>query len=647
MSKQRFPITDFSKGIIRRADAEDIAKNACYDSNNIDASSPLGTLMAIPTSASKTLGTTTLATGKLFDWIKTKDNKHNLIYADSGYLNVVTDFYNSSPGSYFGATSIASTATSMVVHNEEVRVANGTTSGVPTAPTWIGYCDYGQFGGSTKGWQHSSTKIDIVDVCSFDSAFVVTVTPNSGIMAFDSGSTYYYTLTAVYDGIQETPIMQRNTGGGITNYFIASSDYSDATIYISLKTSEIPSRVTAIKLYRKELNTNNNTSLWRLQQSFNIISSTAYTDRNGTAQTWGTSGSYKTITYVDNNTDILSSYEQQSGIPETLESSDVYYSLNCDLNAYHYVAGCYKSSLPDSPFMLFRSKQYRYDTFNWISDYLKLPTMPLAMKAFGGKIWVFSENNIYIINPDGLYIEKTTTGIGCLSQRSIVVTDYGMFWCDYKNAYWHNGEQIIPIGEPIRTDVTSTYDWSGFSKNYTVGLQDKAPIVIFHSPKNIVLFIIPDHTNLISNVWAYHIPLKRFDCWRSFTICGNTSTGFGAFTGRNGECFIANGTSLEEPLAGTGYRSYYWISPILDFDSPSLTKVFYKPIMESTSLTSTPTITYGKNRATPTSSLTTGEFISGGEYETGKLMQIKITEGTGYGNIVYSVDIVARKYYEL
>jgi len=656
MSQERFSIVSFDKGIIKRADSEDIPDNAASDSNNIDADAAEGILKAIPTSTAKTMGTTTATAGRLFDWIKTKDSKWNLVYADAGYLNIVTDFYAASPASNFGATAIASTATSMVVHNEEVRVANGTTTGVPTTPTWIGNCDYGHFGGASKSWQYGNAGISRPTYSTDHSAtFDIDIVGHNGSTTFDSSKKYYYNISLVYDGIQESPI-----GNSTASYSIPAhgQDFDYLTLTVTLNTiANLNARVTGIKIYRRyetygKVSLSDST-LWRLQQSIDVTSAVGYVDRTGANISWATSGAHKTIDYVDNNTDILSSYEEQTGIPETLTTSDVYYSLDTDLNAYHYVAGCYKSEMPESAFLAFRSKQYRYDMFDWTRDYLKLPSIPTAWKAFNGKIWAFDENNAYRINADGFYIEDTTVGVGCLSQRSIVITDYGMFWCDYKNAYWHDGEQIRTIGDAIKTDVTATYDWTGFAKNYTVGEQSKTPVVVFHSLKNLILFIVPDHTGSYSNVWTFHVTKQRWDSWLQFTACGNTSTGFGAFVGKFGETYVATGSSMLDALSGNiatssiTYRAFYWVSKVLDFGNPSLSKVFYRPTMDSTALTAAPTITYGKNRATPTTSLTSSEFKSGGNYEEGKLLQVKITEATGYGNSVYSLDITLRKFFEL
>ncbi len=650
MPRERFAITDFG-GIIKRADAEDIPDNAASDSNNIDGDAPEGYCQAIPIALTKPNLNNLCQASRLFEWIKTKDSLWNLVHVDAANINVMADFYHTTAPTA-GMTPVACAATSMVSHNEEVHVAVG-NDGVTaaSAPNWTGYCDYAQFGGSTLGWKSLSAVLARPTYTTDYTISTITPHTSAGSNIFDVTKTYQYNISAVYDGLQESPL--GSSFQSITLSGIPDADYLTMTITI-VGVASLNPRITGYKLYRREVDVilgtaGGDKTLWKLQCEFNATATVAYVDRNGSNISWGTSGADKTVIYVDNNTDLYSSYEEQTGMPETLTSSDVYYILNTDLNAFHFVAGCTKTGLPDASMMMFRSKQYRYDMFDWTNDYLKLPTVPTAIKAYNGKIWVFDENNCYRINPEGMYIEDPTAGVGCLSQRSITVTDYGMFWCDIKNSYWHDGEKIIPIGNAIKSEIVSGAHWHGFNADNVLGHQGLTPVVVFHAPKNTILFIIPDYAALNgeSNVWAFHVQKKRWDKWLAFTSAPASTVGFGAFSGRLGEVYVSTGTSLVEALGGATWRAFYWVSKILDFDQPARQKVFYKLNTDNTTTTAAPTFTYGKDRAVPTSSLTGGEFKSGGDYEVGKLMQIEINEATGYGNIVRSIEILLRKLFEL
>jgi hypothetical protein len=620
-------LKDFNYGIIKHFDPMDIPIQAASDSNNIDGDAPDGKIQAISTAVEYK------SSARGFDakrsaWIVGSDGKWNLVYVSgdtTNALKVITDWYGSFADS---GLSVAYNGYSFVVHNQECHIGCGTTN----APQWIGYCNYGHFSGATIGWLAESSFL------GYPSSFgaytdTLTVTPHSGTNVFNADVTYTYAMSYIYDYLQESPlgIVSRPTydnGDGDADYLTISYSIDDYTY--------LPSRITGIKVYRKESNTSlNQDSLYRLMKTFDVTLSTGWAT---------TGGNEKHITFKDDNgitTPIGATYEQETGIAETIDSSSVYYTLSCESNSSLIVGGCTKTGIPDASHMLFKSQAYRYDMFNWsaIGSFLKLPTQPTALVNFNNRVWAFDENNTYRIDTNSMTVEEHIFGVGCLSQRGITITPYGMFWCDAKNAYWHDGQTVTPIGEPIRSD---TGDWHGFSTNYATDRQDKRPIVIFASAKNCILFIIPYDTGTdVTNVWAWHVSKKRWDSWVVFTPdCGSSC---GAFVGKNGEVYIGDGTSkLYDAFGAATKRSFYWISGELPKDDMGQTKEFVQLNTRTTSVTAAPSFTYGIDGATPTSSLTSSKFITSGDYEKGKTVKIKVNESTGYGNTISLIEIIYR-----
>ena len=43
--------------------------------------------------------------------------------------------------------------------------------------------------------------------------------------------------------------------------------------------------------------------------------------------------------------------------------------------------------------------------FNWIEDYLVLPSTPTALASFQGRLYAFDKQNTYRIDPNNLIIE--------------------------------------------------------------------------------------------------------------------------------------------------------------------------------------------------------------------------------------------------
>ena len=98
---------------------------------------------------------------------------------------------------------------------------------------------------------------------------------------------------------------------------------------------------------------------------------------------------------------------------------------------------------------MYKSKPYRFDQFNFLEDFLVLPTTPTALAAFNGRIFVFDDNNTYQIEPNNLYIEDVIEGTGCMGQDAVFVNDYGMCFADKNSIYLHDGRRPVSIGESI------------------------------------------------------------------------------------------------------------------------------------------------------------------------------------------------------
>lgn len=575
--KENLDIRSFG-GTITRADLQDIPLNAASSSDHVDGDAEEGVLKGIPISAATTgLGVGDTALGC---WVKSSDNKWNWIYTTGAAIYGHKDWYGTPTG--IGLTT-AKNGTSFVANNQEAHIACGTSN----EAQWFGYITYGQFTGTPiNDWRLVDSKIPKPNT-SAGSVYVYdhSVT-SSASMSFDATYTYYYTVSLVYDYLQESPLLLPAAEAYSP---IAEGDASSITVTIKAPTiASMNPRITAVKLYRKDSPIDDplGAALWRLVKVVDIANSTS----------WTTSGGDRTIDVVDDNTFSYggATYEQETGIAEDIESTDLKYTLNCALNGYHYAANCAKTGIADASLMLFRSQAYRFDTFNWsgLGEFIKLPTVPTAMVGYNNRLWLFDENRIYRVDPVNMVIEDITEGIGCLSQRSITVTDYGMFWCDAKNAYWHDGNSIIPIGDAIRSNDL-TKQWHG---SVTVS----SPVVVFYPLKNTVIFGVADAgTSHYWFAWAFHVTKKRWDKWSQLESCASGTASY-LFVGKNGELYCSTGSALTYPVGGSSIRACEWTTKELDFDSPSQKKRIYKFSVQTLS-TETLGITYTLDGSATTS----------------------------------------------
>ena len=274
-----------------------------------------------------------------------------------------------------------------------------------------------------------------------------------GANNFVSGAKCFYKIALVYDN------------GAISKLNLQQSEYTTSAacdyviLDIKLSASDLSRRVTAIQVYRRGGDTEGDESTqWYLAVN-DIPLSTGWTPIFN--------GQDEIIYYVkriyDTNSNILNTYEKNSG----LTSSEVTihtlpnYSLSTVCNNFNIIGKCYIPDMDNLTNYLFKSLAGRYNSFN-ISDldsFTKLPTTPTALASFNGRLFAFDENNTYIINTEYMIIEDELEGIGCLSQNSVVTTEFGMFFADDSNIYHYTGKETIPIANSILKTRSGKQGW--------------------------------------------------------------------------------------------------------------------------------------------------------------------------------------------
>ena len=346
---------------------------------------------------------------------------------------------------------------------------------------------------------------------------------------FVSTKEYWYKASFIYDGYQESPL-------GIETQLLTPTN-KNVQVTMDLYTDNLSSRVTAIALYRAESSgdgATEPTGFYRLVGTYDLDVSWRYS----TDATWGTT---RTKTIIDNY-NLGASYEGRTGMSEVIDHITPNYSLSTDLNSHLFITKCHHQLIEDANNYLFKSKAYNYDQFNWINDFLVLPTTPTAIKSFNGRIWAFDDNNMYQIEPNSLYIENTIEGVGCISQKSIIVTDQGMCFCDRNNIYLHNGQNAVPISTTIHADPSTSYSWSNIDTSYD-------PLVTYSNQLKSFLIIFKDKTTTQYRIWAYNALKRRWDLLgRVREVAGTdgdteqseiSALPQGVFIGKNGEINIS------------------------------------------------------------------------------------------------------------
>ena len=486
-------------------------------------------------------------------------NNHWLATDDTGTWN-----QNSTPTVYFYAQEDSGVAGSNgslatnVYTGDESKIADMRLTSNDSGFTYLFFLTSGSGNGkvatlnaSAAGTYASWTKRQVAPIDITLSQ--VGMENNSGFSALKE---YWYKASFIYDGYQEGPL------GIATQLLIPLA--KNVEITMDLYTETLGTRVTGVALYRAESATDGTTEptgFYRLVDIYDLNVSWKYS----TDATWGVT---RTKTVIDNY-NLGASYEGRTGISEVLDHSIPNYSLSTDLNSHLFVAKCHHQLIKDANNYLFKSKPYKYDQFNWINDFLILPTTPTALKSFNGRVYAFDENNMYRIEPNNLYIEDTIEGVGCISQDSISVSDYGMCFANKNNIYLHNGTNSSPISIAIsRGD--STYSWENADTTYS------PKIVFYNKMKSFV--IVFKTTSGVYATWAYNVIKKRWDLWRNFMISGgsqDTNEPISLILGKDGEliasCNSKMWTLMNDP---TNVKPWDWHSKKLTLGQDTQIKRF-------------------------------------------------------------------------
>jgi hypothetical protein len=167
-------------------------------------------------------------------------------------------------------------------------------------------------------------------------------------------------------------------------------------------------------------------------------------------------------------------YEENTGVYDTLEQNWVNYRLSAFANGYHFVGRCAGAPTilgTNKDNIILRSAPNAPSVFNIAKDFLSLPDRPTALVAWNGRLYAFSETRFMRINPDAMFIEEEIQGFGALSDgttgnvgvsRLTCATPYGVFFADLNNIYQYDGQQIKTIGDPIvRNAYNGNLSWFG------------------------------------------------------------------------------------------------------------------------------------------------------------------------------------------
>ena len=276
--------------------------------------------------------------------------------------------------------------------------------------------------------------------------------------------TYQYTATYEYDGYQEGPIT-----GGSGDYNHAGTQDLRVTITVNNLDSnnqciDTSKRISALNLYRREKVDDGEEDQWsqyRLVQKIVL-------DTGWALMLDPDFKSYRQITITDKYV-VGATYDVNAGVSQAVTSTNVNYGISTKLYKSHYVGQCYHTAIGDRSTYIYKSLPEKFDMFDPLLDFVQLPSVPTALHAFAGRVYAFTENTMWRIDPNTLTIEDEFEGIGASSQKSVFITEYGMLFANKNNIYLHDGRKPTPLGYAIlQSEYRGAYGYQEMVRDNTM-----------------------------------------------------------------------------------------------------------------------------------------------------------------------------------
>lgn len=383
----------------------------------------------------------------------------------------------------------------------------------------------------------------------------------------------FYKIAILYDGYQESTLLSTTQ----THKLSSNANFSNSiTLTLRIQSEfEVSNRVSAIVVYRatdSAHDADEPENLYRFLEEvplykFNFDQS---------------AGTREFVIKDNGNSD--ASYEALTGLAETLTNLNIKYSVNAEVNGYHFVGDCNHSQFEDAENVIFRSQPGKYSIFDWSKDFLTINFVPKAMVGYLGKLYVFGKERMAIVNAQALVVEDEIQGIGISNKKSLKVTPNGLFWCDSANIY-HSTPAINKIGTTIQT--VSDFGWN----NLTVAEKNKVVIGFDTIRQSLLIFFDKQDTTVKHRCWAFSLGQRRWDLWdTSHTVYDTVDCEDG-----HPILLLSNGRICKYS-SGTNNKNWEWESKKITLSGDTIHKKVRVAKLEATNRNAT-TLQYQSNLA--------------------------------------------------
>lgn len=651
MPQETISIRNFG-GMMTNPHKEDIPDNMAVYAYNLDPQSELGVLKGIEVSGAAYQAedpAVNIPDVYEADWITYEvsgSQRWDLIYLDKADPNVtaVENFYAAEASRTLTDLSPSGTPLCIKTFNNQAQIGYGSAAEPYLVHRLLSSKEF--FNGGAP-YTVNAGLFAHRGMCSLGSAYNSAPSVVSATLGGAAGGYFQYNIlyawriSLVFDGLQESelslvPGTDIAAAGGETSCSVLIQFTNGVANFSNANWDK---RITGVKLYRAESSdgTVANVGLYRLVD---------FIDINDAG--WSIGASHIEFTYSDDGTYPAggATYEEETGFPETITTALTAYWVQYRVNevggGYHWVANCGLSPLVSTEVIdwqryLFRSKKFKPNMFDWTRDFLVLPEIPNALAWYNDRLYAFSENTVYRINPELMYIEDTYFGAGASHRQSVLVSEYGLYFCNLNGAYRVQDSGIEVISDPIaEVPRTENYiGWKAFALA-TAGANFDRVVIKAEVDKRLILFVGATASNA-SDCMAFYIPTGHW--YRLGLGSAALAADSGLYSGKDGEVYISNATASYRLFAGATYETTSWISKEFHLDEPSQNKSWNLTRWDGTAGTGSISVFYGVEGALPLTAATSGAYIN--VYK--KTFQVSlVTTGNA---LVDSIDIIVRRLF--
>ena len=388
-------------------------------------------------------------------------------------------------------------------------------------------------------------------------------------LAYTAGTEVDYKVSLVYDGANESTL----DGDSITHP-VGAEDVKSIDLAITIPTSLTQifhPRATGITVWRKV----------EVNGEYRLVETVPFTN-----DYWVYNPDNLTYNYTiqDTNNDSAPTYEALTGISQDLINGYVHYTLAANIGGRLYVGKCWHPDMPNANTYIFRSLIDNPNTFNWPYDNINVNEEPVALRAFAGKLFVWTKTRIHTIDPNSWTIIDTTEGVSIASNNSVIVTEYGMFFVDNNNIYLHDGTRLQAIGGPVLQNVSN--EKYGYQELYKSTLASGvSPQVFYHGLQTSLGVTLCDE-NGNGKILSFHLINKRWDLFDTVKPMTVRTTTKGDVLISDGLFLWNHRKDLSVKFTGHNRRKWRWDSKEITMGADTQHKVF-----TGINLVGTPTLT--------------------------------------------------------